>query len=326
MNNHRLLVAIGKTYAMTGAYASGIAPMLVAHINECSNFDGMEFLAFLLWTEKKGLELEKLAFKLMEYNYTESKSEPYVAMAYYCQLTNRNSKGLQFAEKANSIQGVKSPEALICKGNIYLEMQNFEEALSCFREASTLSPKRFEPQKGIFDCYMSMSRFRDAMAIATALLKIQHSPRVITMCAYPLTKEAGTMRKAKSHLKKALDLDSRCLPAVFLSVDLLEEDGQFGPAVVLLKKLLDTCPPPSVHIKLAGLLIKMGKEDKAADHFNIALKLDPNNREARAGLQKLDQSARPLDNSNSSTVEVEEITSDEDEMFPSGLENMQGVD
>jgi len=47
-----------------------------------------------------------------------------------------------------------------------------------------------------------------------------------------------------------------------------------------------------VHLRMAQLLCKINhKEDKAADHYAVALRLDPSNREAREGLNRLDLAA-----------------------------------
>ena len=60
---------------------------------------GMDLLAFLLWHEDKKNELFKLMTRLNEMNYNDSRPEPWVATAYYAQLTKRNPKGLMFANK-----------------------------------------------------------------------------------------------------------------------------------------------------------------------------------------------------------------------------------
>jgi len=78
--------------------------------------------------------------------------------------------------------GVKNLEGLIAKGNILLDLKKYQDALDCFREAMSLNPYRFEPHKGIVDCYINMQRCRDAFTIASnATKKLGQTPRVLTV-------------------------------------------------------------------------------------------------------------------------------------------------
>jgi tetratricopeptide (TPR) repeat protein len=131
-----------------------------------------------------------------------------------------------------------------------------------------------------------------------------------------MQKDPLTVSKAKSYLEKALSHDPKYLPAIFMLVEILESEGMFPQAINLLQKQVSSqCNPPQVHLKLAELLCKNNMEDKAADHFSIALRLDPNNRDAREGLSRLDpaSSRGAVHDVSGSVYELEDIDLDDDE-------------
>jgi len=65
------------------------------------NMKGTDLLAFLLWTERRAPELEKLMCKLVEQNYNDNRSEPWIALSYFAQITSRNSRALYFAHRVS---------------------------------------------------------------------------------------------------------------------------------------------------------------------------------------------------------------------------------
>ncbi|XP_035712162.1 anaphase-promoting complex subunit 7 isoform X2 [Folsomia candida] len=109
------------------------------------------------------------------------------------------------------------------------------------------------------------------------------------MCAQPLSKEPLNFSKAKSCLDKALQLNKRHWPAVLTLTQILEEEGHYDVAVQKLQEYADGGPTRvRFHLRMAHLLSKMRSNDEAADHYAITLRLDPNNRDALEGLDRLD--------------------------------------
>jgi tetratricopeptide (TPR) repeat protein len=71
--------------------------------------------------------------------------------------------------------------------------------------------------------------------------------------------------------------------------DIYEHETNYTAAIELLENQIEQrVNPAQVHVRLAQLYIKKNDEDKAADHFQLALKLDPSNRDARDGLNRMD--------------------------------------
>ncbi|XP_021945689.1 anaphase-promoting complex subunit 7 isoform X1 [Folsomia candida] len=306
-HNRYMLHTLSLAYTLQGNYEEAVGPLLMCHRQEPANMHGMDLLAFLLWSQKKLFELERLAQRLSEVNYNENRPETWIALGYYGLLVGRTQKGVSFAQRALTCTGTKSFEALVCKGYLLLENKKVQDAAECFRDAIQLCGNRFEPHNGLVNCYLELQRYRDASTIANfAMKKLGQTPRVLTMCAQPLSKDPLNFSKAKSYLDKALQLDKRHLPAVLTLTEILEEECHYDIAVQKLQEYADGGTTGSqVHLRMAHLLSKMSSDDKAADHFTIALKLDPSNRDAREGLNRLD----PTANRNTGVNEASQVTS-----------------
>ena len=77
------------------------------------------------------------------------------------------------------------------------------------------------------DCYLTQSRHRDAVSVATGSCKqLNNSPRALTLYASVLFKDPLQLSasKAKSLLDKVLAAHPHYLPAVYLMVEILEQE------------------------------------------------------------------------------------------------------
>lgn len=88
-------------------------------------------------------------------------------------------------------------------------------------------------------------------------------------------KEEVTIGKARTLLQRAIhttDNQPVYLPAVFQLVELYEIEMSPEAAYRLLMKYVESSPTSRLHQLLGDILLRMNKEDKAFDHYNIALK------------------------------------------------------
>lgn len=113
--------------------------------------------------------------------------EVYIAMAYALFAARKFNRATTLVVQAISLNP-SSIEAIILWGNILIEQKKYQEALHHFRKAALLKPHRYEPHKGLVDCYVGMHRLREALNIASTGCKLLgHTPRVLTVnLIYPL--------------------------------------------------------------------------------------------------------------------------------------------
>ncbi|XP_067010812.1 anaphase-promoting complex subunit 7 [Anabrus simplex] len=299
-NNISVLVSLGECYYYSGDHKNALIVLQRAHAQDRYMQRGLDVLAALLAKERRHKEMEKLVspgITVAEYG-----PETWIAMAYFLYATKRNSKAAYFAQKACFLSP-RNVEALILKGAILLDLKKFQDAVVHFREAMQVSPHRYEPHLGLVDCYVAMHRLREALTIASnACKQLGQSPRALTLYASVLMKDPVSVCKAKSILEKALIQDEKYLPAVYLLAEIYEQEMMLESAITLLEKQVVLQPTCKLHQMLGDLLARIHEEERALDHYSIALNMDPNNRRALEGLHRIDNSSNKLDSSYYMTV------------------------
>ena len=318
-NNLNLLVSIGQCLHYSGDYAQALSTLQAVHGLDPTNLRGMDILASLLAKERKLKELEALATKLM--SVTEEAPEPWIATGYHCYAAKKGTRAVYFAHRACMLHH-KNVEALLLKGNVLLDMKKLHDAMTHFREAVLIAPHRYETHDGLVECYLAQSRHREAVSVATSACKsLNNSPRGLSLLASVLHKDPLqlSMPKAKVCAEKALNADPNHLPAVYVLASILEAENDLEGAITLLKTQLSQHSTSKLHKMLADLLGKTHEEEKAMEHYTIALNLNPRNLPAQEGLQKLEQ-ANDTVSDRTYDLEMEEVNSDDPDLEESETE------
>lgn len=303
-DNVNILVPLGESYYYYGDNANAALVLQRAHAMEPLQ-RGLDILSCILAKERQMRELQRLVAPL-QMSTDVSGPEPWIALAYSLFAAGKHTKAAYFAQKA-CIIAPRHVEALLLKGQILLELKKYPEAVSHFRDAQQICCHRYEPHKGLVDCYVAMLRFREALTIACSAVKqLGQTPRSLTLYASVLMKDPVSVPKAKTLLEKALQLDQLFLPAVYLLAELYEQEMTLELAIALLEKQVELRPTCKLHQMLGDLLARVHEEEKALDHYAIALNLDPNNRRALEGMHRIDNSSSKLDSTYYMPVGEEE--------------------
>ena len=248
-----LAVDVGLAHHWAGEQEQAVRSLSrVASLNPMT-MRGMDSLAALYAETGRLRDLENLATRLM--SVTEEQPQPWVAMGYFCHLTKKSPKAVYFAHKA-CLLDPRNIEALLLKGRVLLDLKKLPDAMNHFREALGFAPHRFEAHKGLVDCYLGLSRQREAVTIATGACKhLSNSPRALTLYASVLLKEPLSCARAKSLLEKAAVTGH--LPAVYKLVELLDREGATQRAIDLLQQHLQHTSTATLHQKLADMLLRL---------------------------------------------------------------------
>ena len=281
-----LLVDAGLAHQWAGETEQAISSLARAAALAPTNMRGMDSLSALYAETGKVRELESLATRLM--GVSEEQPQPWVAMGYYCHLSKKSPRAVYFAHKA-CLLDPRNVEALLLKGRVLLDLKKLTDAINHFREAVQLARHRYEAHQGLVECYLGLSRQREAVTFATAACKDLHNtPRALTLYASVLLLEPLSCARAKSLLEKAAVTGH--IPAVYKLVEVLDREGATLKAVEVLEKQLVHTSTATLHQKLADLLAKpgAGTEDRAVEHYSKALAIDPKNEAALHGLERME--------------------------------------
>lgn len=279
-------VDIGLAHHWAGNTELAITALARAATLSPTNMRGMDALASLYAETGNIRDLEGLATRLM--GVSEEQPQPWIAMGYYCHLSKKSPRAVYFAHKA-CLLDPRNVEALLLKGRVLLDLKKLSDAINHFREAVGLARHRYEAHQGLVECYLGLSRQREAVTFATAACKdLGNSPRALTLYATVLLKEPLSCARAKTMLEKASV--SGHLPAVYKLVEVLDREGATAKAVEVLEKQLVHSSTVTLHQKLADLLSRpgAGTEDRAVQHYSKALAMDPKNEAALQGLEKME--------------------------------------
>jgi len=176
-----ILVTEGLAHAWAGDDEQARVVLQRAYTLDTFLFTGMDTLASILHRTNRSRELENLASKLM--NTSDTRPESWVALGHYCHLNKNFKRAVYFAYKACQLEA-KNVEALLLKGNIFLDLMKYRDAINHFREAAQIAPYRLEAHQGIVECNIGLQRHREAANAATEACKqFNKSPRALTLYA-----------------------------------------------------------------------------------------------------------------------------------------------
>ncbi|XP_043275656.1 anaphase-promoting complex subunit 7 [Venturia canescens] len=299
-DNFNLLVTMGECYYYAGDDKNALLCLHRSRVIDPDVTKGLDLYAAVLYKTQYTKELEKLIPVIT--SSSECTAEIYIAMAYALYASRKLNRANTLTAQAMNLRP-NNVEAIILRGNIFIDQKKYQEALHHFRQAMQLRPHRYEPHKGLVDCFVGMHRLREALNIASSACKqLGHTPRVLSLYASVLMKDPVSVGKAKNLLEKALSQDETYLPAVYFLAEIYEQEINLEAAIELLERQVEIQPTCKLHQMLGDLWARVHNEEKALDHYGIALNLDPSNRRALEGMHRLDSTASKLDSSYYLTV------------------------
>jgi len=285
-DNATLLCAMGESYYRCGDNSNSMISFQKARLRDKLCFDKMDIYAQVLSNETEKKELEKLAQDLMGIDQT--KTESWVAMSLYCAATREETKAVYFAQKAHMLDSTNI-QALILKASLLQSLDKQQEAIIHYREAIRLSPNQLEPYEGLVDCYLSIEKQKDALNVARNAHKtIGANARTLTLCGQAYYQVFQTQDKAKVLLKKALSLDGKYLPAVYLLAGIYIKEENYDDALAMLTKQLENNQTAKLY-QLSGDCYKgLGDNQKGLEQYSKSLRLDPKNLQALDGIESVE--------------------------------------
>ncbi|KAK7584052.1 hypothetical protein V9T40_005015 [Parthenolecanium corni] len=310
-NNALIMVALGETYYYSGDVTNAKIILQQAFTADPTCHRGYGIMSTVYLSERAASDLEKMM--PLSWHFSEDgDSEMWTALACLLYSNNSLSTAAYFAQRA-CLLNPKNVEGLVVKGCILYDMKKYQNAIGHFREAFEIAPCRYEPHKGLVDCYLAQNRTKEALTIASNCCKADNnSPRALTLYALVLMKEPTNSTKAKALLEKALNQNDTYLPAVYLLAQVYEEENSIEPAINLLLKQINKNPTAKLHQMLADLFARSGEDEKACAHYHVALRLEPNNHKANDGLNRLEHNMENADTSVQPKVGLSYVNSSSD--------------
>ncbi|VEN50938.1 unnamed protein product [Callosobruchus maculatus] len=216
--------------------------------------------------------------------------EHWIVLGNYNLATKKYDKAAYFGQQA-LVMDRTNVDAYLLKANALLHLKEYSMVASHCTEALQLCSYRYDIHKCLVECYIQSSRLREAESVAiNACRQLNFSAHGYCLHAAVLLKDpmasSKTLRKT---LEKAVSLDKNGLTtALPMLAEYIMSDQQYEQAVELIQKHIDSHRPTSkLHLLLADCFVALRKDEDAFTHYNLALKLDPNNQKATEGLNNI---------------------------------------
>lgn len=169
-------------------------------------------------------------------------------------------------------------------GSVQRSQGLFEEAIASYEQAIDVDPT-------LADAHVKWGMLRNAQGrYAEAEVALRRALELDPRNADTLSELGGVCRaqgktvQAVEHYRRVLALRPD-LSSAYANLGLvLDENGQAGEAIAVYRQGLSVKPIAEIHGNLAIALAKLGNIDEAIEHYEEAIRLDPDNPHARCNL------------------------------------------
>ncbi|KAF5291187.1 hypothetical protein FQA39_LY14429 [Lamprigera yunnana] len=292
-NNSSLLVNIAQCYNLLCEDKKAVSVLQRVAQNDPNFITGRDLLSTLLSNSSKKEHHRELERLIPDLEMSLWSSEHWVVMGYHMYINSKYERAAYFGQQA-CLLNKRNVEALLLKAATFMQLNKYHEASLHYGQALQYCPNRFESNYGLVQSYISMNRVREAVTFANKACKqMDHTPTALTLYASVLLKDPMNASRARNMLERAITNDSNCTQAVCMLAEQLEHEQSYDEAIVLLKKHSEVNSSSKVHQMLADYYRRLLKDDEAFEHYNIALRLDPQNQRAIDGINNIGRSPPP---------------------------------
>jgi anaphase-promoting complex subunit 7 len=289
-DNTSLLVNLGYCHHYFCEDDDAIAVLQRAMRLDQNLIFGRDLLSTLLASSGKSDHVQHLENLTPTFDMSSWSSEHWVVLGNYMLATKKYERAAYFGQQALFLSHSKNVEALLLKARTLLELSKYQDAAHHCTEAIQICPFRYDLHQCLVECYVKLNRLREADSMAqNACKQLNYSPQSLTLHASVLLKDPMTSGKTvRKLLEKAVGSDKNISTnAICMLVEYLEQEQQYEQARQLLTRFIDHNPSSRLHQLLGDCYVNLQKDDEAFHHYNVALRLDPNNQRATEGLNSI---------------------------------------
>ena len=284
-----IAVAVYKTPAVQRLLHPG-SPALAAEISTSDNDQYIKAQALLKKSYKDSNVADAITIfqQILKNNPGFALAESGLGNAYFAQYRNSHDGKLldlarEATEKALAMQPDLAP-ALATRARIEATTGQTDLALKDATEAKKSDPRSAEALAALAEVYNALGRRPDAVENIQNAIAIDDKNTMLLVRLGNYYKSGGDLKSAAAEWQKAVEIDPENTFAYYdLGIANMRLD-KLPDARQDLEKVLRIAPDADSYHTLGSILSLEGNFKDAIDMENRALKLDPTNQEAWAGL------------------------------------------
>lgn len=290
-NNIHILLEIAKVEAIIGRNDEAIMNFEKVRSIDPYVVTYMDEYAMLLKAKSDLSKLNKLVHDLL--NIDPASAETFVALSVLWERKDER-KALSYAEKSLRIDDRHIP-GHIMKGNLFLQFNRPDAAVTAFRAAQELRPD-LRSYQGLVRSYLALNKIKEALFFAREAMKaMPQSAKALKLVGDVHASNSGGREKARKFYESALRLEPGFLGAALALAELHVVEGRNKDAVSLLERYLKDWADDSLHVKLAQVFAATNMLSEALSHYQAALRINPQNEAAKKGLDRLEKQMKGMD-------------------------------
>jgi anaphase-promoting complex subunit 3 len=255
---------------------------------EPSRMRGLELLSTVYWHLKKEVELSHLAQRVVDWDRTAP--EAWCVVGNCFSLQKDHETALVFFGRSLQLNPDFTYTHTL-SGYEYMANEDFEKAITCFRQALRTDDRHYNAWYGLGAIYHRQEKFDLAEYHFQRAVSI-HPTSSVLRCNLGISQYAnGKAYVALDTLAEAFRLDPQNPQARFQRATIYTALHRPAEALEELKKVRDAAPrEATVHFALGKVLKRLGRPDLAMKCFLTAMDLDPkDNQMIKSAMDKLDE-------------------------------------
>jgi len=249
---------------------------------------GLDLLSTVLWQLKKEVELAHLAQQAVDFDRLSP--EAWCVVGNCFSLQKEHETALVFFGRSLQLDPSFTYTHTL-SGYEYMANEDFEKAMSCFRNGIRLDERHYNAWYGMGAIYHRQEKYDLAEYHFQRAVKINPQSSVLR-CNLGMSQYSnGKPNEALETLAEAFRLDPHNPQARFQRATIYVAQNRPEEALKELEKVRDAAPrEATVHFAMGKVLKRLGKPEQAMRCFLTALDLDPkDNQLIKSAMDKLEE-------------------------------------
>jgi anaphase-promoting complex subunit 3 len=278
----------GKAYLELNDFQSARRCLESMHIHDPGRMQGLELLSTVYWQLKKEVELAHLAQKVVDWDRLSP--EAWCVVGNCFSLQKDHETALVFFGRSLQLDPNFTYTHTL-SGYEYMANEDFDKAISCFRQAMKTDERHYNAWYGLGAIYHRQEKF-DLAEVHFERAATIHPTSSVLKCNLGIAQYAnGKAYQALDTLSEAFRLDPRNPQARFQRATIYSALHRPQDALQELIKVRDAAPrEATVHFAMGKVYKRLGQTEQAMKCFLTAMDLDPKeNQLIKSAMDKLDE-------------------------------------
>jgi anaphase-promoting complex subunit 3 len=278
----------GRAFLELNDFQSARRCLESMRIHDPGRMQGLELLSTVYWQLKKEVELAHLAQKVVDWDRLSP--EAWCVVGNCFSLQKDHETALVFFGRSLQLDPNFTYTHTL-SGYEYMANEDFDKAISCFRQAMKTDERHYNAWYGLGAIYHRQEKF-DLAEVHFERAAAIHPTSSVLKCNLGIAQYAnGKAYQALDTLSEAFQLDPRNPQARFQRATIYSALHRPQDALQELIKVRDAAPrEATVHFAMGKVYKRLGQTEQAMKCFLTAMDLDPKeNQLIKSAMDKLDE-------------------------------------